>query len=210
MTAAESKQAVEVSEQYAKCMSKAYGGAPTPMTPPAPVKVTDADQILKQAFELVQTGHVVAELGVSYVRADGTLDPTYGTADVRLARYKPPAPADDPARPLGAPVPVDTSAAEINGSCPKYSWKQGVRTDTTTFCSTPGAGLSKPSCSIVEVWKRAIDAGAPAHGLAVLTLNGTGPGIPVQYWSFAIDDGPRNVHFSHSVQDTCEPTLEKP
>ncbi|MBA3465487.1 MAG: hypothetical protein H0T46_36480 [Deltaproteobacteria bacterium] len=208
---AQRKTAADLSTEYGNCMTRAYGGAPTPFVASPVEELTNADQILKRTFEQVPAGLVVAELKISYVRSDGTVDPTYGTVEIRFGKAKKPSPADDPSRPLGAPVPVDTSRVDdAMARCPKYSWRGGTRSDSETICFVSGMGITKPRCSVVEVWKRASDAGAPAAGLAVLALRGVGPGSPEQYWDFAIDDGPRNVHFSHSVQDTCEPTLERP
>lgn len=208
---AELRQMQEVGTRYGECMAKLYnttdgpGGAlPSPPPPPGE-KITNADRLVKVAFDLA-SGFAVSKLVLSYVRADGTLDPTYGEAQLELGKPKPPDPADDPNRPIGAPVPESPPAYDMTSRCPSYRWKGGVRTDGETSCLMFGAGLARPKCSVVEVWRRAIEKGAPEKALAVLAL--TGP--PMASWTLSIDDSPRNIHFSIDVEDTCAPTLEKP
>ena len=203
------KEMQEVGTQYGECMVKAMSGASTLPPPPSGTPQT-ADAIVKQTFDQAGTTASVTQLRFSYVRADGVIDPSYGTADIHLGKPKRVAPADDPNRPIGAPVPVDRVAADdMMAECPIIEWKGGVRTEGKASCMSFGQ-LERPHCSVLEVWKQAIEAGAPAKGLAILEL-GTSPaaGEP-QTWSFAIDDAPRDIHFSKSVVDVCDPTLEKP
>ncbi|MBL0214626.1 MAG: hypothetical protein IPQ07_12145 [Myxococcales bacterium] len=152
----------------------------------------------------------VAELSLSYVRADGELHPTYGKAEIQLSRPPVPEPADDPNREIGAPVPTTPPPVDVSATrCPKYVWSHGMRSNDESFCMSIGE-LSRPRCSVLEIWKRAIEAGAPPAGLAMLDLQAPVGDAVGQIWKFRIDDDPRNIHFAHDVPDTCEPTLEKP
>lgn len=208
--------------QMAECAQKAYSpeltrpdaGVPrVDAAPPVeqadaapPVeKITNADRLIKLTFDSLGD-LALKKLVISYVRADGTIDDTYGTADVELGIPKPPDPADDPDRPIGAPVPAARPAYDGVQRCPSFAWRRGVRNEDTTSCLMLDAGLARPKCSVVEVWKRAIDKGAPEKALAVLELRGP----PDQSWKLRIDDAPRGIHFAIDVPDTCAPTLEAP
>ena len=209
MSPADMKKMEEVGMQYGVCMTTAFDtGTGSSAMPPAPSppdeKVTNADRLIKLTFDGVEPGYAVSKLVLSYVRADGTIDETYGVATVELGK---PAPADDPDRPIGAPLPAAPPSYVATERCPSFTWKRGVRTTGQTSCPMLGAeGITRPKCSVVEVWKRAIEKGAPAKALAVLEL--VGP--PGQTWKLSIDDAPRKIHFAIDVEDTCEPTLEAP
>ena len=97
---------------------------------------------------------------------------------------------------------------DLMTKCPTHTWSDGVRRQSEGPCMTFGE-VTRPKCSVLEIWKRAIEAGAPASGLAVMRLRPK-LGDETQVWQFSIDDTPRNVHFSHQVADTCDTTLEKP
>ena len=205
------KEMTEVGTQYGECMVKILSGETTLPTPPSGTGTPrNADAIIKQTFDQIGTTTSVTQMQFSYVRADGVIDPTYGTAEIHFGKPKRNKAADDPDRPIGAPVPVDPKDVDdVMGRCPVHEWKAGVRTEGEGSCMAFGE-LARPHCSVVEVWKQAIEAGAPPKGLAILEL-GTSPGDrEPQSWSFAIDDGPRDIHFSKSVPDVCDPTLEKP
>ena len=212
-SAADAKRMQENGAKYAACYSKATGGGQPTIraaepTPPAPSeKITNADRLIKFSYDNLG-GLAVSKLLISYVRADGTIDEKYGEAIVDLGKPKPPDPADDPNRPIGAPV-IQTAPVideDVSARCPVYTWKAGVRTSEDTTCIMSDQGLARPKCSVVEVWKRAVDKGAPKQGLAVMELRSGSP----QSWHFSIDDEPRSIHFSLDVDDTCAPTLEKP
>jgi hypothetical protein len=205
------KEMTEVGTQYGECMVKVMGGETTLPPPPAGENMPrSADAIIKQTFDQLGTTASITELQFSYVRADGVIDPTYGTAEIHFGKPKRNKAADDPDRPIGAPVPVDPKEVDdMMARCPVHAWKAGMRTEGEGSCMSFGE-LARPRCSVVEVWKQAIEAGAPAKGLAVLALGRSpGDGEP-QSWTFAIDDDPRDIHFSKSVPDVCDPTLEKP
>ena len=209
---AEMKRLEAVGRRYAECTSKLYaatGQVPT-AAPPAigmtDEKITNADRLIKLTYDELGLGYRVSKLRLAYVRADGTLDPQYGEVDIELGKPEPPEPADDPDRPIGAPVPAAAPTYDMMARCPAYRWKAGVRTNRETSCLMFGDGIARPKCSVREVWKRAIDKGAPEKALAVLQLSGP----PMQSWKLSIDDDPRDIHFSIDVEDTCEPTLEAP
>ncbi len=215
-TEAEMKQMMEFGRRYSECMVSASGsgdllspsGVP-PQNPAGNQKITNADQIVKLTYDQLGAFRV-AELSLSYVRSNGELHPTYGKAEIRMSRPAIPEPADDPNREIGAPVPAAPPPVDVSSTrCPKYVWSQGMRSNDESFCMSIGE-LSRPHCSVIEVWKQAIEAGAPPAGLAMLELALPLPDTGSQIWKFRIDDDPRNIHFAHDVPDTCEPTLEKP
>lgn len=169
-----------------------------------------ADKLVAQAFEDARSrGNTVTKLQLSYVREDGVLDPAYGTAEAQLGAPKRKTPADDPNRPIGAPVPSDPQMSEdLAATCPTYTWERGARTETTGSCLAFGV-IERPRCSVLELWKQALEAGAPGKALAVIALYPATQSQP-QTWTFTIEDGPRDIHFQKTIPDTCDPTLEKP
>src|SRR5207237_1246054 len=105
LSEADAKKFADLSTRYAECAQKAMGiaaGSGEASTPPAEA-ITNADRLIKATYDTLGP-YAVQKITISYVRADGTIDPTYGEADVELGRPKPPDPADDPDRPIGAPV----------------------------------------------------------------------------------------------------------
>lgn len=211
----QTERMAQIGMEYGKCFTAATsdGGAgatpsgsaaaPPPREPPAG-SVTNADALIKQLYDSLDREHVVQRLDLAYIHADGTIDAKYGRVTAELGKPKRPSPADDPNRPLGAPVPDDHMTEDVLAQCPSYTWEGGKRSDGQTSClmmlSEP---IERPKCSVVAIWKQAIDAGAPAAALAQLSIHaGT--------WTLSIDDAPRNVHFQQDFPDTCAPTLEKP
>jgi hypothetical protein len=69
------------------------------------------------------------------------------------------------------------------------------------MCLGIGAGTGV-RCTVIQIWQRALADGAPANAVAkISTIGGIG-------WTFAIDDAPRDVHFSRSYDDDCAPAAE--
>ncbi len=205
------KEMQDIGTRYGECLAKAFGGETAlPAPPPGPGTPLLADVLAKQTFDEAGTTAIVTLLRFSYVREDGVIDPTYGTAEVHLGKPTRKKAADDPNRPIGAPVPVDPAVLDdVLARCPVYEWKGGVRTAGEGSCMSIGE-LARPHCSVVEVWKQAIEEGAPAKGLAILELSASPAAGEPQSWTFTIDDEPRAIHFSKPVPDVCDPTLEKP
>lgn len=166
--------------------------------------INNAEQIINATYD--QLGeNIVTDLKLSYVRADGTLDAKYGEVEIRISPR--PARPEDLQHPIGAPVPVTVSKTH---ECSTVKWRDGTPTvNDHAYCSSRLNAIARPRCTVPEVWGRAMKAGAPANAnaLAVVELEA---GARVSTWSFRVDDDPRNIHFSHSVPDTCDPTLEKP
>ncbi len=204
----EMKDMQELGTRFGECMTKLGSPPGTLPAPPAGAPKT-ADEILKQTFDQVGAA-TVTQLRFSYVREDGMLDPIYGTAAIHLGKPTRVKAADDPTRPIGAPVPVDPQEVDdVMARCPVYEWKAGVRSTGESSCMAFGT-LVRPHCSVVEVWKQAIEDGAPAKGLAILELHPALGAGDTQSWRFEIDDAPRNIHIGKTVPDVCDPTLEKP
>lgn len=203
------KQIAEVTKEFTDCQTRANavmgGEAPLPAEP-----IFDADRIVKLTYE--QKGsYVVSELSIWYVDAQANVDATYGRLETELGRVKPPDPADDPKRPIGAPVtPRPVDPAIIASDCPHYTWQAGKRDRRDTGCLAIHV-LERPRCSVRQVWQRAITDGAPAKGLASIQLEGTDAAADKpQQWRFSIEDVPRGIHFDKEYRDDCQPIVEKP
>lgn len=159
---------------------------------------------LDQALALAGPGAQLEELAAYGVRRDGTLDLTarYTPAPRASYRLHRPAPAPDPAPPVGA------------GGSPDGNWYQAIRVDayrpgqrrqvtSTTGTSrvqyfyvnrgldmeegavsgTPGdLPIPPPACRFTQLWNDAIAAGAPADAVAQISYDEHGysfniPGI---------------------------------
>lgn len=197
-------------ERYSECMTtvinKSAGSAPPPPPPkPAPKpEVVTGDVELLVARAMTEVGaNPLSDLALEYVKSDGTLDGTYGKLTVRTAKR--PANADDPSRPLGAPVAVEPTRSGRD-DCPFIVVEHSTWSHTAGTCHSV-ENLAHPHCGAREVWRQAIVAGAPPAALASLRLEAYGSG---QHWYFTIDDGPRNVHFRHLVPDDCAAVVEQP
>lgn len=203
------KQLAELTTKYSECQQQALG-VPTGESPPPAEKLFDADRIIKHTYD-GKGAFVVSQLALYYVDAHGKVDATYGRVDTEYGHPRPPDPADDPKRPIGAPVapraPDPISAAN---DCPHYTWTAGIRERRNANCLALQI-LERPRCTVLEVWQRAIKGGAPDKGLAVVQLlpTDTARDIP-QHWTFNIDDEPRRIHVAQEIRDDCQPVVEKP
>jgi hypothetical protein len=207
-TADQLREIQVLTQKTSACVAKA-GGEPTvdadgvALAPSAPMH--DADAVIRHTYSGLGK-YVVSAIQLDYVRAGGEIDPKYGKATFVLGIATPPDPGEDPDRPLGAPIVDAAPPPDISGEeCPRFEWTKGTRSTMKSPCALVAA-ITRPKCSVVEVWRRAIAAKAPAEGLARLTFqNGASPA-----WSFAIDDAPRKVKVRQTIADTCEPTAERP
>ncbi|HEX3759852.1 MAG TPA: hypothetical protein VHW23_14155, partial [Kofleriaceae bacterium] len=198
-------------------------GSAAPVPAAAPIPGT-ADAVIQRAFDRANDTFAVSDLTLEYVRQDGTLDPTYGHAQIQFGHrpHPPPPPADDPRRPIGAPVPppaaVQESLFDHQDDCPRVTWEPGHFESVAGGSSCgqlipPIRGpLGHPHCGVREIWKRAIAKGAPAEALARLALEtdmlADDHTRPV--WKFTIEDAPRGIHIEETIADDCEPVVEKP
>ena len=207
-TADQLREIQALTQKTSACVAKA-GGEPAldadglANAPTAPMHDTDA--IIRHTYSGLGK-YVVSAIQLDYVRAGGDIDPKYGKATFVLGIATPPDPGEDPDRPLGAPIVDAAPPPDVSGEeCPRFEWTKGTRSTTKTACALVTA-IARPKCSVVEVWRRAIAAKAPAEGLAKLVFQ---PGASPS-WSFAIDDAPRKVKVRQTIADTCEPTAERP
>ena len=170
------------------------------------------DEAIQRAYDQAGSEYHVASLEVAYVRPDGTLDPTHGELTIRTDKRPTPPPPDDPNRPIGAPVPSRASGEVmmemIHARCPIFSWRGGVFRETPGSCAMMGTALARPRCTIAQVLARSAAAGAPANALATIKAYGYLVEVAGKTFWVSIDDAPRNIHFKHEVEDTCEPLLE--
>jgi hypothetical protein len=109
----------------------------------------------------------LTQIAVSYVRSTGLVDlraATYqGSVVYSFAEPPPPAAAPAASAPLGAPPPlrplghsasVEVDALGVHGAPLALSWTE--------------EGVADPRCSVADVWRAAIAAGAPADAVAVV------------------------------------------
>jgi len=186
----------------------------------APAPVTSVDDMLKRSFAELGGEYFAATIEIEYVRPDGTLDPTYGNLVVEAGKHpppKPPKPADDPNRPVGAPEPVDEDhhrdlVAMAMARCPNIRWRDGqmvVRRDGSCAMFLRQK-LTMPRCTVLGILARARDRGAPPNALAKISFDVGFGEDAVQTWRITIDDNPRDIHFKLEGNDDCEPIVEKP
>ncbi len=211
------KKMTELGEKYAGCMNKAFGPSPEPAPeepapPPAPSKPAlpaavpspaTVEALLASARTWARGEHDqlhIVQLDLAYVGADGVVDPDFGKVTVQLGRVA--QTADDPKRRTGAPV---LPAASQPTTCMELLWTaKGWTKQALSTCWSAVAPF--PRCPVTTLWKRAIDKGAPADALAVLTLRES----TNRRWTFVINDEPRKVAISQSFDDDCELIVEKP
>lgn len=179
--------------------------------PPSPeekrrrLAVQTPDQALAHSFDYPHEGGRVTRVLVQYVRADAKLDPDHGAVLVETS-YPFEFRADDPRRPLGAP---DRVVARTPYDCRITRWTSIGNAIDEGRCNYRYGYLGRPRCTLAEIWRRAVTAGAPRDALATIELLVPSEGKP-QRWQLAIIDRPRDVHFALEVPDDCERVLEKP
>lgn len=153
---------------------------------------------------------VLQNIKAAYVRADGTLDPTYGTFEVEFGpSSRPLEMVDDPARPTGAPLPPpppDTKQRERD--CPKHAWKPAGWQLKVGYCRKREP-LIGPRCTAKQIWDRAIANGAPKDALAVLAVEPPRDHTSTAMWHFTISDRLRKVNISRFYSDDCPVVIEQ-
>jgi hypothetical protein len=203
---AQLKEMGELAERFGACMTAALQ-RDKPVTPAVQADSRDADLLLASAFnDVIKTGPLT-DVTVSFVTADGKLDPTYGKIALSTGK-RTSQPVDDPKRPIGAPVPPVTDTPTPGATeCKEVTIENGHREVTDSALCIELPTLARPRCRIHEVWRQSIAAGAPAKALAIIKL---AQGEKTQVWRLTVEDEPRGIHFSHDVSDTCAPVVEKP
>jgi hypothetical protein len=196
------EKVTQAMSDFSKCATNLLAGGS--QTPPQSIKSTDADVLIVAALAEAKQAPL-SELTVAYVKSDATLDATYGKLTVRSGKRPPQDPADDPKRPIGAPVPP-VPPPTVDVDCWTFEVENGKQKRETFPCLR--GELAQPHCTVREVWKRAMAAEAPPSALATVTLVAALENAP-QHWLLAIEDAPRNLHFLHEVIDDCPPVLEK-
>jgi hypothetical protein len=153
---------------------------------------------------------VLVNMKASYVRSDGTLDPTYGTVDLEFGvSSRPLEQIDDPSRPTGAPLPPpppETKTRERD--CPKHAWTTAGWKLKDGFCRKREP-LFGPRCTAKMIWDRAIANNAPKDALAVLAVDAPRDHASSASWHFTISDRIRKVSFSRFYADDCPVVIEK-
>lgn len=170
--------------------------------PSGPVK---ADALIKQAAT-ERKDLMLSRIAAKYVRADGTMDATYGELELNLIGAEPPPPPDDPNRPTGAPVRQPDPAADRGPDCEDFRWSATTgwaprQDEYMKMCLALGERVPV-RCTVIQIWQRALADGAPDNALAKIDV------IAGMGWTLSIDDDPRNVHFSRTYDDDCTPAAE--
>lgn len=186
--------------------------APVPTPPPAPPQSFAIDR-LKAAPDdalveaLIQDVRSVAtatapelvpmRITSSYIRKDGSLDPSYGKLELELALLDgTDGVVDDPKRPTGAPVPDAKPAEKTRDRCPRLTYTKGAWSTYDFSCHK--AKVKGSACSVVQIWAKAIAQGAPDNAVAVVGFDGR-----TSSWRFQISDKLRNVSFIRTYRDDC-------
>ena len=153
---------------------------------------------------------VLVGVKAAYVRADGTLDPTYGTLEVEFGvSTRPLELIDDPSRPTGAPLPPPPPTAKPHEhDCPKHTWKPGAWELKVGYCRKREP-LIGPRCTAKQIWDRAIANSAPKDALAVLDIDPPRDHTASAMWHFTISDRIRKVSFSKYYADDCPLAIEQ-
>lgn len=177
---------------------------PTADDPGVAPRPARADQLIRMALDWAARQHVrhaVDELRLEYVDAQGLLDETYGTLRIQFGRAR--TAQDDPSRRTGLPVPPTTNQPT---ECPRLEWSRarGWR-PTAGPCREIDGGA--PRCTVPQLWRRAIEHGAPADAVAVLERSV--PDAGAGEWLFAISDKPRKVDIEHVFDDDCPLAVEQ-
>lgn len=184
---------------------------PTPVEPPKPFEIgrlatparnTVVESIVANVREVAAA--TAPELGLlriksSYVRSDGTLDPTYGELEIEFVVLEgADGVIDDPNRPTGAPLPDVKPVERRRERCPTIRLVRGRWSVTELTCYEKKV-LSGPRCTVAEIWKRAIANGAPPNAVAVIQMD-------ARYtWTFKVTDKVRGVDIDRAYDDNCEP-----
>jgi hypothetical protein len=192
--------------KYGTCMTTAMGSAaviapPVEADVPPASKTGDADVLMRSATAWVRATypqHVPVSISIYFADANAMLDDTHGKLYASFGRVAPT--GDDPKRKTGAPI----TKAAVN-DCFGLVWdrERGWVKVREQCAQAYEAGIR---CSVREIWKRAIAAGAPADALATLTIT-LKPGT--RAWGFWITDEPRGVDISQGFEDDCAMVVEQ-
>ena len=148
----------------------------------------------KQVADYAGDGNEVRfiDLSAHYVRSDGTLDLNASympTVDYKFYRVVTPQKSDVP---VGAPgyVSSDATYQKVEVRIWQPNQMRNVTRDGSSYqyihlgmardvsedldVSLPGTVVDAPACPFVDLWKQAIDKGAPDNGVAVIDYNASG------------------------------------
>ena len=175
--------------------------AKSPPPPPAPAAVPDT---LDPTAELARARASALDAGlpqngaltsikVQYASSDGLVhlhDPHY-SASVEYDFSTPRAPLTppDPSAPLGAPAHEARRSLDFGETVAVTFDGSGVHTSPSVMFVFGNTG-SDPHCSVADVWKAAIGAGAPRDAVASLTYERAN-------WHFAI----ASTRYEYDVSD---------
>jgi hypothetical protein len=196
-----SQSAMDKATECIANVDKLDGSGSSAVAMPAMPAQREADALLSAARTWQTTSHAgmsIWEATVSYVEANGMLDPEHGTVTVQFGASS--TPVDDPNRKTGAPVKANTAKPT---NCPTLTLEKAGWTSFDNTCADVASYI--PKCTVQAIWKKAIDMGTPKDALATVRFSN----VTKQVWSFTVTDEPRNVNIAHEFPDDCERTLEK-
>lgn len=192
---------------------------PRPAEPPkafavdklaVPGATTAVEDVLSNVREVMHSTApelTIGKITASYVRRDGTLDPSYGKLDITFTLPDgTDGVLDDPSRPTGAPIPEVKPAERLRDRCPTITLTKGTWSVFDTFChKTKLAIASSRPCTLATIWSKAGVDGAPPDALAVIEHD-----LRLGSWSFRITDKLRGVNFNRRYPDACNLDVAPP
>jgi hypothetical protein len=172
-----------------------------PLPPATPIDITAAIRDAR-AWAMSKRNGTLGYIGVDYIGSDGVLDADDGEIQLHFGI----GPVDDPSRKTGKPVKhPDFSPQCFSLVLAHAEWKAHDVTCDKTF-------IEQPTCTPVDVWKRALadthdKDGLTKDALAVIELSAAGT---LHEWTLRVDDDLRKVHIFRAYPDDCAVSVEKP
>ncbi len=169
-----------------------------PTSDPYSMSGATPDEIIAKLVAIETIGDVTAK----YARSNGHLDPKLGELFVRRI-YPTDKRGRESERPLGGPILWNQTVY-----AGYLTWDaNGIVKKRDSGYGDEQAVITKPACSIAQLWKKALAGGAPTDALAVITLLAGDEGHP-QRWVFTITDSPRKVFYRLEQPDDCPASAE--
>ena len=166
-----------------------------PAPPPLTAERVTGDALIQEA-RTKSAGFHVSRVELVDVRPDGTLDAN-GYARIKFTVS-------------GAERTSGTGgSAQATDDCPTWTWQSRSWTESKGYCSDEQ--IVDLHCSVLALWNRAIDDGAPSTGLArVLMVARSAFDDPPPLWTIEIFDDAHTRVFRDTSPDDCKPTAEAP
>ena len=179
----------------------------TPDPPKAELALPDSISALlpeiRARGEQELPGSRLVELSGEGITSEGALHETYGELEATFYRTVEPAePEVDPKLPVGAAPPVAHSPLDRHKCAYVKRTATGWRKDGLAgfhLCILGDRYERRssldPACTMKSIWQRAIVDGAPANGIAMISLQQS-------EWEFEIND--QRLQFRRTYRDDCQ------